>query len=853
LKTEWISICHINRTGSSCNRENIDERRSSSRKASRPNLKTRKYYGPSGRLSSRPWSSKITSHQTSLIPNSSHRSKNSALIKNSQNEDAKKQTESHVSQKRKKPKSCKMSAVRDTSKCKKEMRRKVVAKDLILSSYLKPILFKHVTVGKFWKRQKLWNRILIGPRIGFNPVGISGKLIENIKETLYKWDTDSIPNFYQLDGILKSGCLLYHDYSTTENDDFKTNLMITNPNSEETTGLLQNSLLDLKEGVTYIPELRMESMKSPERNREYYSTKINMFWVYPNWSFEIYPIKSISLVGNPLSRSLMQIPSGENSIKLNYGFLSLDTKGRIVTFEKDDPNRQKSYMVGIWISGLNISEKEFSDPHLKKTDKEELKNSSWLHNYVWKSLIEFLLDTKFTERRSASKNKNVFLLMNFLRIGKSIHPQLWEFKLCSAEGDNDNKWVVSKFKNASNSTISSDTNLMFKPTQSETYSFKEFYNLWLPSKRQNNFENTRKRSSNRNSKTKKEDKSLWRSKPTILSKIIQEQNDEKHQSGRISNCDSTRNSKGMSTLDDSNKENVNMENVKSLDLAQIKFNRSKVSQKGNWLMNQVWTKNGQKFKVEMHNKVNTDSDSESIDAHILQKLNIKKSNFKDDQVREDSDQMYAHNLKLFKQKVTARNNKTEKSGSIWNEYKQDSTIDKTGEEWKAQTTQLKRENSQKVFLKNDSLSTNQHENLNQEFLTITDSNGSLTRTIVYNPISECHSTTNKIDKVSTAGTPHARSKNWLSPDFITEKKSELSNSNSKWFETSSNLNASPGTKKIIMEQAQNIQSLQSQIFELQKHFTRVNGPNSLWSKYSLVLILSSLETSIWPKCRNIIM
>jgi hypothetical protein len=66
----------------------------------------------------------------------------------------------------------------------------------------------------------------------------------------------------------------------------------------------------------------------------------------------------------------------------------------------------------------------------------------------------------------------------------------------------------------------------------------------------------------------------------------------------------------------------------------------------------------------MHNKVNTDSDSESIDAHILQKLNIKKSNFKDDQVREDSDQMYAHNLKLFKQKVTARNNKTEKSGSI---------------------------------------------------------------------------------------------------------------------------------------------------------------------------------------------
>lgn len=53
--------------------------------------------------------------------------------------------------------------------------------------------------------------------------------------------------------------------------------MITNPNSDETTGILQNSLLDLKGNVTYIPEFRMESMKSPERDREYYSTKINMF------------------------------------------------------------------------------------------------------------------------------------------------------------------------------------------------------------------------------------------------------------------------------------------------------------------------------------------------------------------------------------------------------------------------------------------------------------------------------------------------------------------------------------------------------------------------------------------------
>ena len=120
----------------------------------------------------------------------------------------------------------------------------------------------------------------------------------------------------------------------------------------------------------------------------------------------------------------MQIPLGENTIKLNYGFLSLDSKGRIITFEKDDPNRQKSYMVGIWVSGLTLAESEFLDPHLKKTEKEELKNSSCKHSHVWNSCIEFLLDTKFAERRSSSKNKNVFLLMNFLRIGQSIHPQL---------------------------------------------------------------------------------------------------------------------------------------------------------------------------------------------------------------------------------------------------------------------------------------------------------------------------------------------------------------------------------------------------------------------------------------------
>lgn len=128
---------------------------------------------------------------------------------------------------------------------------------------------------------------------------------------------------------------------------------------------------------------------------------------------------------------------------------------------------------------------------------------------------------------------------------------------------------------------------MFKPTQIETYSYKEFYNQCLPSMRQNNFENTRKRSTKRSSKNRKEEKSTRKSKPIILSKLIQEQTEEIPQSGKVSHNDLTRNSKVLATIDDSNKENINRDNVKSLDLNQIKFNKSKVSQKGNLLVNQI--------------------------------------------------------------------------------------------------------------------------------------------------------------------------------------------------------------------------------------------------------------------------
>lgn len=113
------------------------------------------------------------------------------------------------------------------------------------------------------------------------------------------------------------------------------------------------------------------------------------------------------------------------------------------------------------------------------------------------------------------------------------------------------------------------------------------------------------------------------------------------------------------------------------------------------------------------------------------------------------------------------------------------------------------------------------------------------RTIVHNTASEGRSRSIKMDRTSGASTPYMYPENCISPAFQSEKNFEFRNSNG--FETSSNLNASPSTKKIIMEQAQNIQSLQNQIFELQKLMTGVNGPNSLQCKFILFLILYSFK------------
>ena len=167
--------------------------------------------------------------------------------------------------------------------------------------------------GKFWRREKIGNRVIVSPKVGVSPVGISKELVAALKEALTQCSSDSIPEFYTIKGLFKSGCLLYYDFDMGDEDKaitkfnsdlnftpekseldvrgsvahnrektIKGHMMLTTPTSSEITGILQRNLCMSTETVISIPELRMESVHSPERNRNRYNSKINMFCLYPN-------------------------------------------------------------------------------------------------------------------------------------------------------------------------------------------------------------------------------------------------------------------------------------------------------------------------------------------------------------------------------------------------------------------------------------------------------------------------------------------------------------------------------------------------------------------------------------------
>lgn len=147
-----------------------------------------------------------------------------------------------VSHRRQKSKNIKRSNSRDLSKSKQESKRQPVSLPEVVTYMAKSIMFKSVTYGKFWKREKIGNRIVIWPKSIINPTGISKDIINHFKESLAKCDSDNIPEFYSIQGIIKSNCLLFHSiyYDGVQDDDaVVSNLMVTNPSGDETTGIAQ--------------------------------------------------------------------------------------------------------------------------------------------------------------------------------------------------------------------------------------------------------------------------------------------------------------------------------------------------------------------------------------------------------------------------------------------------------------------------------------------------------------------------------------------------------------------------------------------------------------------------------------
>ena len=468
------------------------------------------------RSGSRNWIKKRGIGTNIIAGASSHRSKKSNLIKASTVECVKDQLTNYSSQRKMKSKNSKRSISRDINKSKIDSKKQGSKKPSLFDYYSSLVLFKNVVYDKWWKREKIGNRIVIGPKIGINPVGISGELVKALKELINQCDNTSIPEMYPLKGVYKSGWLLFYDFAQ-ETSESKANLMITNPNKDDLTGILQKNMFFNAGSIMVMPELRMECINSPQRNKEYYQTKVNMFCVYPNWSFEIYPIKTISLIDKPLSRKLTQWVEVSDILDFQYGYLSLDTKGRMITFSHNDSDADKYPLVGIWVHGLSANEDDLNDRHLTRNEKEDIKTASLRHYKLWQWLIGFLLKKNSLPTRSASKSKNTFLLLNFLKVGVAINPQLYEFKLCGWIDANDNKWVVSKYTNSSHCSLTSNKNLTYKFSSSDTHSFEKFYSMCKPSGRTTIYEKSQRKSTRRKNKSRnqsKDDKSIRNNKTT---------------------------------------------------------------------------------------------------------------------------------------------------------------------------------------------------------------------------------------------------------------------------------------------------------------------------------------------------
>jgi len=126
--------------------------------------------------------------------------------------------------------------------------------------------------------------------------------------------------------------------------------------------------------------------------------------IFPNMTFEMGPVNPLKVVETPLTRSLVAKTakgSKKETQSFRTGFLTLDQSKRVLPLECEDEMVSQFALVGIWVSGVNLSNSGTN------------KYSCLFNAKVWAACMRYILWPDIKHRVSPSPNKNTFLLVCF--------------------------------------------------------------------------------------------------------------------------------------------------------------------------------------------------------------------------------------------------------------------------------------------------------------------------------------------------------------------------------------------------------------------------------------------------------
>ena len=250
--------------------------------------------------------------------------------------------------------------------------------------------------------------------------------------------------------------------------------------------------------------MKTQLINSLDRKSINHNMKMSIFSVTQKVIEQSYPPKSPEGMGTSLFSFLLDHKGRSSSKQQERGYLLIDKKSRINPSYKKDTNSKNSTVIAFWISGENLTDPSTLSQTLLKRIKNKLTAISSKNNYIWSRWIQkywkgmnsrasrIKIDENFVIQKSHNKNN---LLMNSK---DKLH----------TEGNIEN----------------TEGKLVYLFTLARKDYIKNVWICWKSLRNENNLERHRRRSSNRSSKRRKEWNTLSKSKPTILSKLISEQN-----------------------------------------------------------------------------------------------------------------------------------------------------------------------------------------------------------------------------------------------------------------------------------------------------------------------------------------